>query len=105
MQQLDGNILDPMIVGNEIGLAPVWTMMATLVFGGFFGIPGMFLGVPIFATIYTFVREKVNSTLEKKKLPVQMASYYSNSSDAEEIAAPEKPEENENDVEVDGNEA
>lgn len=79
LQQLDGNILDPMIVGNEIGLAPVWTLMATLVFGGFFGIPGMFLGVPIFATIYTFVREKVNSNLEKKKLPLAISTYYTHS--------------------------
>lgn len=76
LQQIDGNILDPLIVGNHIGLAPVWTMMATIVFGGFFGIPGMFLGVPVFATIYTFVRIKINSMLEAKNLPVATSMYY-----------------------------
>ncbi len=76
LQQIDGNILDPLIVGNHIGLAPVWTMMATIVFGGFFGIPGMFLGVPVFATIYTFVRLKINSILEAKNLPVATSMYY-----------------------------
>lgn len=93
LQQIDGNILDPLIVGNHIGLAPVWTMMATIVFGGFFGIPGMFLGVPVFATIYTFARMKINSLLKEKNLPVATEMYYPKAQDGESNTK-EKQDEN-----------
>ena len=76
LQQLDGNILDPLIVGNEVGLIPVFTMSATLFFGDLFGIPGMLLGVPIVATIYTLVSEEVQKRLNKKKLPTKTQDYY-----------------------------
>lgn len=76
LQQLDGNILDPLIVGNEVGLIPVFTMSATLLFGDLLGIPGMLLGVPIVATIYTLLGETVIKRLKKKGLPADTASYY-----------------------------
>lgn len=76
LQQLDGNILDPMIVGNEVGLIPVFTMSATLLFGDLFGIPGMLLGVPIVATVYTLVSEEVVKRLRKKGLPEMTSDYY-----------------------------
>ena len=76
LQQLDGNILDPMIVGNEVGLIPVFTMSATLLFGDLFGIPGMLLGVPIVATVYTLVSEEVIKRLRKKGLPDMTSDYY-----------------------------
>ncbi|MBE6543802.1 MAG: AI-2E family transporter, partial [Ruminococcaceae bacterium] len=76
LQQLDGNILDPMIVGNEVGLIPVFTMSATLLFGDLFGIPGMLLGVPIVATVYTLLGETVVKRLKKKGLPADTGSYY-----------------------------
>jgi predicted PurR-regulated permease PerM len=76
LQQLDGNILDPMIVGNEVGLIPVFTMSATLLFGDIFGIPGMLLGVPIVATVYTLLGETVVKRLKNKGLPAKTTDYY-----------------------------
>ncbi len=92
LQQLDGNILDPMIVGNNVGLAPVFTMMATIMFGGFFGIPGMFLGVPVFATIYTFAKEKVDSLLDKKNLSPDIKLYYPGRHPEDDISVMESEE-------------
>ncbi len=76
LQQLDGNILDPLIVGNEVGLIPVFTMSSTLLFGDLFGIPGMLLGVPIVATIYTLLGEAVGRRLSKKGLSDNTRDYY-----------------------------
>lgn len=49
LQQFDGNILGPMILGDQLGLPSLWVMFSIIVGGGMFGILGMFLGVPVFA--------------------------------------------------------
>lgn len=75
LQQFDGNILGPKILGDSTGLASFWVMFAILLFGGMFGFAGMVVGVPLFAVIYSAVSGLVNRSLEKKKLSVQTADY------------------------------
>lgn len=62
LQQFDGNILGPKILGNSIGLSPIWVLFAIVIGGGLFGLAGMILGIPIFAMIYKLTREKMNAT-------------------------------------------
>ena len=66
LQQFDGNILGPKILGDSTGLSAIWVLVSIVVCGGLFGFPGMLLGVPTFAVIYALVREWVNQRLEKK---------------------------------------
>ena len=75
LQQFDGNILGPKILGNSLGLSAFWIMFAIFVGGGLFGFAGMILFVPAFAVIYTLFRELIIEKLEKKKLPVSTAYY------------------------------
>lgn len=83
LQQFDGNILGPKILGNSTGLSSFWVIVSITVFGGFFGILGMFIGVPTFAVIYAAFRTIVNRNLEKKGLPIQ-TSLYLNVSEIQE---------------------
>jgi len=69
LQQFDGNILGPKILGNSTGLSSFWVLFSILVFGGLFGVVGMVIGVPLFAVIYDLVKKKVEkSLLQKGKL-------------------------------------
>lgn len=70
LQQFDGNILGPRILGNSTGLSAIWVLVAIVVGGGLFGFPGMLLGVPTFAVIYTLTREWVNRRLREKQISV-----------------------------------
>ena len=65
LQQFDGNILGPKILGNTTELSSFWVLFAILLFGGIFGIVGMVIGVPVFAFIYHLVKEWVNHRLGK----------------------------------------
>ncbi len=76
LQQFDGNILGPKILGDSTGLSPFWVMFAIFVGGGLFGFAGMILGVPIFAVIYSLVRDIVNFLLARKGLSTRTADYY-----------------------------
>ena len=60
LQQFDGNFLGPKILGNSVDLNPLWIILAVLIGGAFMGPVGMFVGVPVFATIKTFASEYVN---------------------------------------------
>ena len=75
LQQLDGNVIGPKILGDSTGLSAFWVVFAIMVGGGLFGIPGMILGVPTFAVIYYVVTLLVNDLLRRKKLPVDSGSY------------------------------
>lgn len=66
LQQLDGNVIGPKILGDSVGLPTLWIMFAIIVGGGLFGIIGMFLGVPVFAVIYVIIKETVAIKLNKK---------------------------------------
>lgn len=70
LQQFDGNILGPLILGDKLGLPSLWILVAVCVGGGLFGIVGMFVGVPIFAVIYMIMKEFITYRLKKKDLEV-----------------------------------
>lgn len=75
LQQFDGNILGPKILGNSLGLSPFWIMFAIFVGGGLFGFIGMLVFVPIFAVIYSVIKELIESGLKKKNLSPSTADY------------------------------
>ena len=75
LQQVDGNIIGPKILGSSTGLSTFWVMFAILIGGGMFGFLGMLLGVPTFAVIYYIVKRVVNYALRKKKLPEDTRDY------------------------------
>ena len=75
LQQVDGNIIGPKILGNSTGLSSFWVLFSTLVFGGIWGVLGMILGVPVFAVIYYLIGKVVRTALSKKKLPTETAVY------------------------------
>ena len=66
LQQFDGNILGPKILGDSTGLSAIWVLVSIIVGGGLFGFPGMILGVPTFAVLYDMVRQWVNKRLAAK---------------------------------------
>ena len=75
LQQIDGNIIGPKILGGKIGLSSFWVLFSLLIFGGLFGIVGMIIGVPIFSIIYSFVNGLIKKRLENKNLPVDIKDY------------------------------
>ena len=76
LQQVDGNIIGPRILGGRLGISDFWILFSITVFGSLFGFPGMILGVPLFTVIYSLVSQAINNTLHKKKLPEQTEDYY-----------------------------
>lgn len=75
LQQFDGNILGPKILGDSTGLSSFWVLFSILLFGGLFGFVGMIIGVPTFAVFYRLTTELVTYLLGKKKLSVDIQSY------------------------------
>lgn len=75
LQQLDGNIIGPKILGDSTGLSAFWVVFAILLGGGLFGVIGMLLGVPTFAVIYYIITMLINHRLEKKRLPINTNAY------------------------------
>lgn len=75
LQQFDGNILGPKILGETTGLASFWVLFSILLFGGLFGFAGMVLGVPVFAMIYSVVSRTVAHGLRARDLPVETEEY------------------------------
>ncbi len=69
LQQFDGNILGPKILGNSTGLSAFWVVFSILLGGGMFGFVGMVMGVPTFAVLYYLVNMFLNQKLQKKRLP------------------------------------
>ncbi len=75
LQQFDGNILGPKILGNKTGLKSFWVLFAILLFGGLFNFIGMIIGVPLFSIIYAFISGLCNRNLAKKNLSTKTADY------------------------------
>lgn len=75
LQQFDGNILGPKILGDSTGLASFWVMFAILLFGGLFGFVGMVVGVPLFAVIYSAISGLVNRSLRNKNIATETTEY------------------------------
>jgi predicted PurR-regulated permease PerM len=76
LQQIDGNIIGPRILGERLGISDFWVLVSITVFGAAFGFPGMILGVPIFTIFYTLVSEAVRKSVRKKELPEETEKYY-----------------------------
>ena len=85
LQQFDGNILGPKILGNTTGLSSLWVIIAILVGGSFFGLPGMFFGVPVCACLYSLFTFLVDTCLKKRRLPLEVDAY------AGGVPAPDAP--------------
>ena len=75
LQQLDGNVIGPKILGDSTGLSAFWVVFSILLGGGLFGFVGMIAGVPTFAVIYYIVKMVVEQKLEKKKMPADTEAY------------------------------
>lgn len=89
LQQFDGNILGPKILGESTGLGSFWVLFAIILFGGIFGLAGMLLGVPVFATFYSMMSRWVKFLLSKKDMPTQTSAYQRNSGDDHPLASKE----------------
>ena len=68
LQQIDGNVISPMVTGDAVGLPALWSMLAIFVGGGLFGIVGMLVGVPIFAVIYVLAQRETQRRLRLKNV-------------------------------------
>ena len=77
LQQFDGNILGPRILGDSTGLSSFWVLFSILLFGGLFGFVGMIVAVPLWAVILNFVQRISDHLLRKKGLPTDAADYVS----------------------------
>ena len=75
LQQLDGNVIGPAILGQSTGLSSFWVMFSIVVFGGLFGFAGMLLGVPVFAIIYYYFSKIIDKKLEKRGMDVLTFDY------------------------------
>ena len=75
LQQVDGNIIGPKILGSSTGLSSFWVIFSITLFGGIFGIMGMIFGVPVFAIIFAFFKSLVESKLKNKQLPADTGKY------------------------------
>ncbi len=75
LQQIDGNIIGPKILGDSTGLSAFWVIFSILLFGGLFGFVGMVIGVPTFAVIYYLIKSGVEYLLWKKGLPVETQEF------------------------------
>ena len=75
LQQLDGNVIGPKILGKSTGLSAFWVVFSVMFFGKLWGIIGMLIGVPVFGVIYYIFDTFVDYRLKQRQLPTEMADY------------------------------
>ncbi|MBQ8233059.1 MAG: AI-2E family transporter [Lachnospiraceae bacterium] len=75
LQQFDGNILGPKILGDSTGITGFWVIFSITLFGGLFGVLGMIIGVPLFAVLYAMIKSFVSASLRKKNMPEGTGNY------------------------------
>ena len=75
IQQIDGNLIGPKILGDSLGISAFWILFALLVTGKFLGLIGMIIGVPLFAIIYSIIKDIVEDKLKEKDLPTKTSQY------------------------------
>lgn len=75
LQQLDGNVIGPKILGESTGLSGFWVIFSITLFGGLWGVLGMVVGVPLFAVFYAGADYMVNKFLKKKTLSTETGDY------------------------------
>ena len=76
LQQIDGNVIGPKILGNTVGISGFWVLISITVAASIFGFAGMLLGVPVFAVIYLIISDIVNSALRKKSRTTVTDDYF-----------------------------
>ena len=86
LQQVDGNIIGPKILGNTTGLSSFWVLFAILLFGGLWGFAGMIVGVPLFAVIYDVIKKLVIHGLEHNQELELVNAYHDQFGDPEDPA-------------------
>lgn len=98
LQQLDGNIIGPKILGNTTGLSSFWVLFAILLFGGLWGFAGMIVGVPLFAVIYDVIKKLVIHGLRRNEELDMLNTYHDNFGDPADDAPaqPAAPQPTEN---------
>ena len=84
LQQVDGNIIGPKILGNTTGLSSFWVLFAILLFGGLWGFVGMIIGVPLFAVIYDIIKKLVFHGLRRHEESSMVNTYHDNFGDPED---------------------
>ena len=91
LQQLDGNIIGPKILGNTTGLSSFWVLFAILLFGGLWGFAGMIVGVPLFAVIYDVIKKLVIYGLRRNEELDMLNTYHDSFGDPEDDPPHRKP--------------
>ena len=81
LQQFDGNILGPKILGDATGISSFWVIVAILVGGGFGGVLGMFIGVPVFACVQELVKYLMDRRLHARNMPTEAYAYVGRAKD------------------------
>ena len=105
LQQLDGNVIGPKILGNTTGLSSFWVLFAILLFGGLWGFVGMIIGVPLFAVIYDVLKKFVFHGLRRNGQLDQMPVYHDEFGDPGDPApAPVEDEGTETEIVIDSGE-
>ena len=87
LQQVDGNIIGPKILGNTTGLSSFWVLFAILLFGGLWGFVGMIVGVPLFAVIYDVIKKLVIHGLQRNQELTLLNNYHDQFGDPADDAA------------------
>lgn len=75
LQQFDGNVLGPAILGESTGISSFWVIFSITFFGGLWGVTGMIVGVPLFAVFYAIIKTILVTKLSKKELPTETQKY------------------------------
>ena len=70
IQQIEGNVIYPKVVGKSVGLSPLWALLAITVGGNLFGVLGMIIGLPLASVVYAILKENINKKLEKKDIEI-----------------------------------
>ncbi|MBQ8397119.1 MAG: AI-2E family transporter [Clostridia bacterium] len=78
IQQLDGNVIGPKILGDSTGLSSLGVVVSITIMGGYFGVAGMFFGVPLFAVICSLLKKYIEGRLGARELPTETEAYYTN---------------------------
>ena len=81
VQQIDGNIIGPKILGDSLGISAFWILFSLLVSGKIFGFIGLIIGVPLFVFIYSIIKDIIENQLERKNLPIDTDYYRSDGDD------------------------
>lgn len=89
IQQLDGNIIGPSILGGQTGLSALWVVISIIIMGGILGITGMFIGVPVVAVLYSLCAEFVSNRLKGKGRAINTETYF-NVMNVEDIPSTEE---------------